>query len=295
MYSTTSSDKTHPCNWLKDMKRQFRLCRNDPALSEVLLSARNLSVQHCEDQFRYDRWNCSRKTSTFKRIFRETALLQAMAASAITYSVAKACAEGALKSCHCAKEPTRQIASQNWRWGGCGDNLNHGKKITRKFLQLRQRGDHVSDILRHDGEVGLQAVSETLVQACRCQGVSGSCTIKICWKRIAPFEQTARLLKEKYHEAIKVRTHNKLRRRFRRKEKENKLLFLSKSSTFCEVTSGRRCLNSSNCATLCCARGYNTREAMYTKLCNCRWENGCCANMKCDNCSFVQEEHYCKP
>lgn len=83
-----------PCSWMKYMKHQYRLCKRDLMLSEVLLTARKLAIFDCEEQFRFDRWNCSRKKSVFKRVHRETALLYAMAASAITFSVARACSEG---------------------------------------------------------------------------------------------------------------------------------------------------------------------------------------------------------
>lgn len=195
--------------------------------------------------------------------------------------------------CHCAKEPKKHLEVQNWRWGGCGDNLHYGRKISRQFLQLRQTGDHLTDILRHNGELGLRAL--TLVDTCRCQGVSGSCTINICWKKLVPFEQTAAILKAKYQEAMKVRTDNKPRKRYNRKEKIDKLLYFSKSPTFCEATSHRRCLNPENCATLCCTRGYDTKMVEFTKLCNCRCDNICWTDMKCDNCSYVEEEYYCKP
>lgn len=88
-------DKTR-CNWMKYMKHQYKLCKKDPNVSDVLLKTRDLTVTHCENQFRYERWNCSRKNFVFKRVHRETALLYAMGASAITYSIARACSEGTI-------------------------------------------------------------------------------------------------------------------------------------------------------------------------------------------------------
>lgn len=282
------------CYWLKNMPKQYRLCRKDPAISGIVLNARNTSIQHCEDQFRYDRWNCTRKNSIFKRVYRETALMQALAASALAFSVARACSEGSLKNCHCAKEPNKSNKVQNWRWGGCSDNFYYGKKITKKFLQLRQKSDYLQDVYRHNSEVGIATVNEHLQKVCRCQGVSGSCTINICWKRIAPFSKIAVSLKKKYHEAHKLNIENNSSKKLNRKNYKHQLLYLSRSPTFCSGTGGRKCLDKNNCATLCCARGYTTTIATYSKHCNCRWVNGCCTNMTCDNCNYTKDEYYCR-
>lgn len=38
---------------------------------------------------------------------------------------------------------------------------------------------------------------------CKCHGVSGSCSMKTCWKKMADFNSTATLLRQKYNQAIR--------------------------------------------------------------------------------------------
>lgn len=91
------------------------------------------------------------------QVYRETAFLHALTAAALTFSIARACSEGKLVKCKCGldkqQSPTAHAA---WRWGGCSDNTQHGKRLARNFLDLRiTDGDQVSEILRHNSEVSL--------------------------------------------------------------------------------------------------------------------------------------------
>lgn len=38
---------------------------------------------------------------------------------------------------------------------------------------------------------------------CKCHGVSGSCSMKTCWKKMPDFNSTISLLKYKYNQAIR--------------------------------------------------------------------------------------------
>lgn len=203
---------------------------------------------------------------------------------------------GVLENCHCGRESGSNKEIEKWRWGGCNDNLEYGKKFTKRFLRLRQKGDYPYDILRHNSEVGIETVSENFIKVCRCQGVSGSCTIKICWKRIRSFKKIAEKLSNRYYSALKLNPGNKIsNRELKKRETKMNLVYLAKSSTFCDTTAGRQCLDSSNCATLCCTRGYDTKSVIYSKNCNCRWQNSCCFEMKCDTCNYTRDEYFCKP
>ncbi|XP_049301426.1 protein Wnt-4 [Anopheles funestus] len=295
-----------PCKFLSGTRKQNHQCRRDIGLPEAIKEARRLAVTHCEEQFRYDRWNCSIETrgkrNIFKKVYRETAFVHALTAAAITHAVARACAEGKMTKCQCASERKPEATSLAWRWGGCSDNLKHGKRVARNFLELQPKnGDPVGEMLRHDSEVGISAITSAMTDRCKCHGVSGSCSMKTCWRRLGDFNTTAALLRTKYHLAIrKIPVNNKTSRRsaprnFRPRETiYDQLYYFETSPTFCSVTRGRRCLHPDNCATLCCGRGYTTKVIKTLEKCRCRFTNGRCCQVVCDYCEKYEDRYYCK-
>ncbi|XP_053663392.1 protein Wnt-4 [Anopheles marshallii] len=295
-----------PCKFLSGTRKQNHQCRRDIGLPEAIKEARRLAVTHCEEQFRYDRWNCSIETrgkrNIFKKVYRETAFVHALTAAAITHAVARACAEGKMTKCQCASERKPEATSLAWRWGGCSDNLKHGKRVARNFLELQPKnGDPVAEMLRHDSEVGISAITSAMTDRCKCHGVSGSCSMKTCWRRLGDFNTTAALLRTKYHLAIrKIPVNNKTSRRsaprdFRPRETiYDQLYYFETSPTFCSVTRGRRCLHPDNCATLCCGRGYTTKVIKTLEKCRCRFTNGRCCQVVCDYCEKYEDRYYCK-
>lgn len=59
--------------------------------------------------------------------------------------------------CQCANERKPDQTKAAWRWGGCSDNVKHGKRVTRNFLDLHL-GDIDNDedeISKHNSEVSL--------------------------------------------------------------------------------------------------------------------------------------------
>ena len=60
-----------PCKYLQSSRRQNHQCRRDMGLPEAIKEARHLAVTHCEEQFRYDRWNCSIETRGKRNIFKK--------------------------------------------------------------------------------------------------------------------------------------------------------------------------------------------------------------------------------
>uniref|UniRef100_A0A182MG79 Protein Wnt n=1 Tax=Anopheles culicifacies TaxID=139723 RepID=A0A182MG79_9DIPT len=295
-----------PCKFLSGTRKQNHQCRRDIGLPEAIKEARRLAVTHCEEQFRYDRWNCSIETrgkrNIFKKVYRETAFVHALTAAAITHAVARACAEGKMTKCQCASERKPDPARLAFRWGGCSDNLKHGKRVARNFLELQPKnGDPVAEMLRHDSEVGISAITSAMTDRCKCHGVSGSCSMKTCWRRLGDFNTTAALLRTKYHLAIrKIPVNNKTSRRsaprdFRPRETiYDQLYYFETSPTFCSVTRGRRCLHPDNCATLCCGRGYTTKVIKTLEKCRCRFTNGRCCQVVCDYCEKYEDRYYCK-
>lgn len=76
--------------------------------------------------------------------------------------------------CQCASERRPDTATKQFRWGGCSDNLKHGKRVARNFLELQPMDSDVDDeatvMLRHDSEVGIMTVMGSLGEKCKCHG-----------------------------------------------------------------------------------------------------------------------------
>lgn len=81
--------------------------------------------------------------------------------------------------CQCATERRPAYTDPNtgakkFQWGGCSDNVKHGKRVARNFLELQPMdsdGDEISEILRHDSEVGINTVVGLLENKCKCHGM----------------------------------------------------------------------------------------------------------------------------
>lgn len=162
------------------------------------IAAIRMSVYTCQQQFEYERWNCT--LNGFSRIltlkkgqtasllhaqdkkkkgkilkpmvdsrilqmlvwlvytyaaYKETAALYAFSAAGVAHAVARACAAGRLRKCHCAEADNEVETRQTWRWGGCGDNLAYGRSFAMKFLdsgstaKVRPSGGGKSDSRPH--------------------------------------------------------------------------------------------------------------------------------------------------
>ena len=60
--------------------------------------------------------------------------------------------------------------------------------------------------------MSFQAVADSLTTACKCHGVSGSCSIKTCWKSLGDLKAIGSQLQRKYAVAVEV-TNEKVRMR----------------------------------------------------------------------------------
>jgi hypothetical protein len=92
-------------------------------------------------------------------VYRETALLYALSAAALTHVVSQACADGSMRRCRYTEKHNLADARHVLPWGLCGDNYySYGRRFTRRFTQLRQsRADHHhSFLVRHNINVGIQ-------------------------------------------------------------------------------------------------------------------------------------------
>lgn len=63
------SKSSGPCRYFRLPKKQSNQCRKDPGLPDQIKEARRLTIKYCEEQFRYDRWNCSIQTRGKGNVF----------------------------------------------------------------------------------------------------------------------------------------------------------------------------------------------------------------------------------
>lgn len=93
----------------------------------------------------------------------------------------------------------------------------------------------------------LQMVAESLTTACKCHGVSGSCSIKTCWKSLKDIKTVGLALQLQYSLAVEV-----TKRRVRGQHKlvpvhpsrppftKTELIYYRKSPDYCmrDISSG---------------------------------------------------------
>jgi len=155
-------------------------------------------------------------------------------------------------------------------------------------------------------------------KSCKCHGVSGSCTIRVCWRTMPKMTKISTELRRKFDQALKVklnRSKTKLTRlsRGRRGRKRNtnnrrpspsSLVYAVNSPDFCKPdarygilgTYGRTCNKTStgtySCRLMCCGRGFNTVNRVTDVKCDCSfiW----CCQVKCYWCKKEWVEHTCK-
>ena len=72
----------------------------------------------------------------------------------MAHSVARACADGSIYTCTCNYN-LRQPEGNDWEWGGCSDNANFGKKFSRKFVDVIEKGRDFRYMMNlHNNEAG---------------------------------------------------------------------------------------------------------------------------------------------
>lgn len=144
---------------------------------------------------------------------------------------------------------------------------------------------------------------------CKCHGLSGSCTLRTCWRKMPSFRDVGNRLKERFDGAAKVIPSND-GRRFIPEGATIKppgrvdLVYSEESPDFCRAnrktgslgTQGRECNATSpgvdGCELLCCGRGYKTRKVLEKVNCNCvfRW----CCEVMCKTCETMRAVNTCR-
>ncbi|CAG7785381.1 unnamed protein product, partial [Allacma fusca] len=214
---------------------------------------------------------------------KEIAFAHAVWSAAVTQSIARSCRDGSLTSCGCGRTFRPSELKDEWRWGGCGDNLQYGYKFSQNFVDSPEQEKNVRDkrekakILAnlHNNEAGRRAVLKKTKIACKCHGVSGSCALVTCWHQVPSFREIGDHLKERYARATLVKLNKRGRLQVKRSADPvptvYDLVYVESSPNYCYRnatagifgTTGRVCSRTSSapdsCKNLCCNRGYTTR------------------------------------
>ncbi|CAG0881892.1 unnamed protein product [Darwinula stevensoni] len=211
---------------------QRNMCRSAPDTMVAAGQGSRLALGECQRLFRHRRWNCSLDTdllahsSALRLGSREAAFATGIESAGMAYAITQACARGNLPKCRCdttrlhyhhrGKLPlfrTRLIRridvrcknQENprsrrhpipaaWVWGGCSPDLSYGLGFSRRFLDQREwESDPRALMNLHNSKAGRKALKQSLQRECKCHGVSGSCTMKTCWKTLPPFAQVSLL------------------------------------------------------------------------------------------------------
>ncbi|XP_013193026.2 protein Wnt-11b-2-like [Amyelois transitella] len=146
---------------------------------------------------------------------------------------------------------------------------------------------------------GRKAISNGMRTKCTCHGVSGSCSVRTCWRALPPLARVAAALAAETARAGPL----KPRRRQARRAKP-RLRYVTPSPDYCEPdpaagslgTHGRQCNASlgsaaGGCGRLCCGRGRRAVRSSRLERCHCRYH--WCCRVDCQLCRLTTEEHYC--
>lgn len=155
----------------------------------------------------------------------------------------------------------------------------------------------------------MQLVKSTSVD-CICHGVSGSCSVQTCFKRVPDIEQLAIELVKKYDAAKFVKVENHKLKPVSNKTlavKKDELVYCTLSPKFCKRdlengipgTFGRRCYPNkddyTSCTKLCCdgavEKVVQKMENSNYACCKFVW----CCYLDCSECGTYNEtQYFCK-
>ncbi|CAH1797263.1 unnamed protein product [Owenia fusiformis] len=296
--------------------KQRDLCLKSRNLLPVISNGAEIGLAECKDQFSTRRWNCTtfpNATNVFGKVLvrkgREKAYIFAISSSGVMFAVTRACAKGVLGICGCDTSIRKKDTEGDFKWGGCSHNIKYGDKFTKEWVdaqEVRLTKDGLMNTWNN--EAGRKAIKASTKLICKCHGISGSCSQKICWRSMGNFKEVGSILKEKFDGASQVKFSKKKNRllpigKNQKKPTKKDLVYIDDSPDFCEYnpetgslgTKDRLCNKSSQgldgCALMCCGRGYHTIVRTVSEECDCTffW----CCRVVCKKCQSRVEEHFC--
>ncbi|XP_041364326.1 protein Wnt-8b-like [Gigantopelta aegis] len=251
-------------------------------IAESVSRGITLGLVECGHQFRWDPWSCAESD-----------------VSDIQYN---------------------QKSPWQWLWSGCDDGVRFGDSLSRKYIDgAINRGTIRAIVNLHNNGVGRKSIWRMLQVSCKCHGVSGSCSIRTCWRKLSDFRSSGNFLKKRYNKSVRVITGNKenkpvgeLRMFIMARVSSKDLAYVDKSPSYCTAstamgtrgTEGRHCSRPRrglrvaksekvSCRRLCSQCGFVVRK--YTvetsSSCNCKfyW----CCSVRCKQCNTIVQKYYC--
>uniref|UniRef100_T1DF63 Protein Wnt n=1 Tax=Dendrocoelum lacteum TaxID=27895 RepID=T1DF63_9PLAT len=199
----------------KESNLSWKNHTNLPANSDLIqitLEGIRKGIYTCQQEFRTDRWNCPTPNynnpsallfgDIMLKGLRQTAFIYAMLSASLVQTVAEACSN---RLPHCPCNNKGRTPQKNWIWQGCDDNVHFARRFARKMFDPSHADWHKKSLMDlHNTGVGRRLVVQSMQIKCVCQGTSGSCTTKICHRKVASIEEIGRTLKEKFENAVKV-------------------------------------------------------------------------------------------
>ncbi|KAK9888594.1 hypothetical protein WA026_000829 [Henosepilachna vigintioctopunctata] len=302
------------------------ICNNKPGLLKQIALGIGLGQFECQYQFRFRRWNCTSTRRSIRKVLmsdtRETGFVNALVAAGVTYQITRACTTGDLIGCSCDRKMKRHKKHRkkqkidstpqgDWEWEGCGgENVDFGIKKCKDYLdtRYRKRSDMKTLVKLHNYAAGRWAVKNFMRMECKCHGLSGSCTLKTCWRKLPNFREVGNRLKERFDGAAKVIAGNDGQSFIPEGDTikppgKLDLVYSEDTPNYCAAnnslgsfgTQGRVCddksLGEEGCGILCCGRGYRKFYKTESKDCKCifKW----CCEVKCEQCNETRAISTC--
>ncbi|KAK4814500.1 hypothetical protein QYF61_021563 [Mycteria americana] len=289
---------------------------------------------------------------------RETSFVHAISSAGVMYTLTRNCSMGDFESCGCDDSRNGRVGElpsslrphvqplrfqgrigpdgavlhlaciclaggRGWVWGGCSDNVEFGERISKLFVDALETGHDTRALINlHNNEAGRLAVKATMKRACKCHGVSGSCSIQTCWLQLAEFREIGNYLKIKYDQAHKLEMDKRRMRAGNSADSRGataetfhhvhatELIFLEDSPDYCtrnaslghHGTEGRECLQTGknlsqwekrSCRRLCteCGLRVEERRTEVVASCNCKFH--WCCTVRCEQCRQLVAKHFC--
>jgi len=153
-----------------------------------------------------------------------------------------------------------------------------------------------------------QASKRYIRTACKCHGLSGSCSLRTCVKRVPAFGDVGDRLRARFDAAVRVTVSNDDGQRLHpadyRPYTDEDLVYSQDSPDYCLRnrrvgslgTRGRQCdprsMSFDGCEILCCGRGYRTKKVTLVENCRCRFH--WCCEVVCQTCFVTKTIHRCR-